>query len=150
MRAETDPRPTTADLVLVVLRVAESARTLARTRGVQLSVEVESGSLAVTGIERVLEDAVREVVGRAVSTCEAGALVVLDLHRTDGGVALDVVDTGRGDSGARCDGPTAPSVLERHGGRLTATSVEGVGTSVRMWWPVDRHVPVVAPLLAAV
>ncbi|NHA68652.1 ATP-binding protein [Phycicoccus flavus] len=136
MIAETAPSTVVSDLSHVVLRVAESARSVARTRRVLLSVEVESGALLVPGIERVVEDAVLDVVGQAVSTCDAGALVVLDLHRTDGGVALDVVDTGNGVPCGRFDSPTARAVVEAEGGHVGHSSVEGVGTSVRLWWPL--------------
>lgn len=141
--------PLLVDLGQVLLRVAGSARAVARARRVLLSVEVESGPLAVPGAAGAMHDAVLDVVGHAVSTCHPGALVVLDVHAEDGGVAVDVTDTGPGVPSTRADTPAARTTVEAHGGRLTIASVEGVGTAVHMWWPV-HGAPAAGRRLAAV
>ena len=134
----TDPtaRPDTCDLTSVLVRVAESLRPVATARGVQLSLELGSGDLAVPGVERYVHDAVLDVAGQAVSTCASGTVVVLDLHRTDHGVALDIVDTGAGTSAHRADTRSMALAVESYGGQVNVAAVEGVGTSVRIWWPV--------------
>lgn len=129
---------TTVDLAPVLLRVAASAQAVARTRRVLLSVDVESGPLVVPGGWHDVDDALLDVVGQAVSTCQAGAVVAIDVHREAGGVAVDVTDTGPG-AGSPADPLVARELLEACGGRLTVARVDGVGTSVQLWWPAARR-----------
>jgi C4-dicarboxylate-specific signal transduction histidine kinase len=129
---------TAVDLAPVLLRVAASAHAVARTRRVLLSVDVESGPLVVPGGWRDVDDALLDVVGQAVSTCQAGAVVAIDVHRESDGVAVDVTDSGPG-SGAAVDPLVARELLESCGGRLTVARVEGVGTSVQLWWPTPQR-----------
>ena len=150
MLTDPTPRPVACDLTSVLLRVTESLRPVASARGVQLSVELGSGDLAVPGVERYVHDAVLDVAGQAVSTCESGTVVVLDLHRTDHGVALDIVDTGAGTSAHRADTRSMALAVESYGGQVNVASVEGVGTSVRIWWPVPAGVVPVRRHLSAV
>lgn len=129
------------DLGQVLLGVAGRARAAARARRVLLSVEVEPGALLVPGAPDTVHDVVLGVVGRAVATCPPGALVVLDAHAEDGGVAVDVTDTGPGTPAGAPGSSGASAVAPGHGGRVTSASVEGVGTTVRVWWPrLDREV----------
>lgn len=132
--------PSFVDLGQVLLRVAGSAKVVARSRHVLLSVEVEHGPLVVPGRPGAVHDAVLDVVGQAVSTCLPGAVVALDVRVEDGGIVVDVTDTGPGVPAHRADTPPARAVVEAHGGRLTIASVEGVGTTVHMWWPFEDAV----------
>lgn len=131
--------PSFVDLGQVLLRVAGSARAVARSRHVLLSVEVEHGPLVVPGSPTEVHDAVLDVVGQAVSTCRPGAVVALDVRVQDGGIVVDVTDTGPGLPPSSADA-WARAVVEAHGGRLAIASVEGVGTTVHMWWPFEDAV----------
>ncbi len=131
---------TAVDLAPVLLRVAASAQAVARTRRVLLSVDVESGPLVVPGGWHDVDDALLDVIGQAVSTCQAGAIVAIDVHRETDGVAVDVTDTGPG-AGAPVDPLVARDLLESCGGRLTVARVDGVGTSVQLWWPTPQREP---------
>lgn len=135
VRAVPETLSTTVDLAPVALQVASSARAVARARRVLLSAEVESGPLPVPGSWREVHDAVLDLVGQAVSACRAGAVVVLDVHREDGGIAVDVTDTGPDEPSPRVDAPASRLLVESWGGHLSTARVPGVGTSVRLWWP---------------
>lgn len=136
-----EPQPVVVDLAPVLLRVAASAQAVARARRVLLSVEVESGPLHVPGGWHDVDDALLDVVGQAVSSCQAGAAVAIDVHREGGGVAVDVTDTGQGTGTTWVDPLVARHLLHACGGRLSLARVDGVGTTVQLWWPAAGRQP---------
>ena len=139
-RLSTDT-PALVDLGEVLLRVAASAKAVARARQVLVHVEVESGPLLVPGSTGAAHDTVLDVVGQVVSTCAPGAHIHLDVYAEDGGVAVTVTDTGPDEPTAVVDVWPARRDVAAVGGRLEQTVVDGVGSVVQLWWP--QHVPAV-------
>jgi len=146
--------------------VVESCVTLMKSHavvgGLTLSVEVEDHLPALHADPTRLKQILLNLVSNAVKFTAAGGSVVVAVARgADGGVRFEVRDTGPGmtereietalepfgqvDAGhaRRYEGtglglPLALRLTELHGGRLTVSSVKGVGTTVTVNMPPAR------------
>ena len=135
----------------------EGARITARTRGVSLEVDVPDG-LEVVGDPQRLAQVIDNLVANAVKFSSPGAHVSLVGAHEGGSLWIEVRDEGAGISdeelprifdrlfrssdavrqqvpGAGLGLTIAQAIVEAHGGRISATSQVGVGTTVRVVLP---------------
>lgn len=145
----------TSNLADLVRDVAGSWAPMAARRGVTVtSASPESVTLDVDAgrIRQVLDN----LVTNALRYTPDGGTITLELKARDGGVEIMVRDTGRGmtpedadrmferfvkssDSGGSGLGlAIARSLVEAHGGTISATSRPGQGTTVTIFLPADR------------
>jgi signal transduction histidine kinase len=120
---------------------------------------VQPAQLELTGDREMLRGAIANVVLNAIQASSTGGIVKLELQQEGSFRAVEVIDTGRGMSAevlSRANQPffttrekgtglglaLAQKVAERHGGRLSVASTEGVGTTVRFSLPFDLAVPI--------
>ena len=140
----------------LLLEVAESCSCVAQAAGVR--VVVQPAQIELTADREMLRGAVANVVLNAIQASSAGSVVRLELQQEGSFRVVEVVDGGRGMSAevlSRANQPffttrekgtglglaLAQKVAERHGGRLSVASTEGVGTTVRFSLPFDLAVP---------
>jgi signal transduction histidine kinase len=143
-----------ADLAAEIFgRVAPSAK----TKGVRLETEIESGGQAIYADRTALEQILLNLVENSLRHTSEGGRITIRTAREDGGVALAVSDTGSGippehlpriferfyraDSGrSREAGGTGLGLaivrhlVEAHGGTAKAESVLDVGTTIRIFF----------------
>jgi signal transduction histidine kinase len=141
----------------LLLEVAESCSCVAQAAGVR--VVVQPAQLELTADREMLRGAIANVVLNAIQASSASGIVKLELQQEGSFRVVEVVDTGRGMSAevlSRANQPffttrekgtglglaLAQKVAERHGGRLSVASTEGVGTTVRFSLPFDLAVPI--------
>ena len=143
------------DLVAIMRQVSDSLQTLARDRGVEISVKAPSDQLAVLGdrdeLMRVFENLIENALKYAASGKKIDiALATAEAARGAGEALVEVRDYGPGIapehlprlterfyrvdvSESRAQGGTGlglalvKHILNRHGGRLTIDSVPGKG-----------------------
>lgn len=143
----------------LLLEVAESCSCVAQAAGVR--VVVQPAQIELTADREMLRGAVANVVLNAIQASSAGSVVRLELQQEGSFRVVEIVDGGRGMSAevlSRANQPffttrekgtglglaLAQKVAERHGGRLSVASTEGVGTTVRFSLPFDLAVPIAA------
>jgi len=133
----------------VVAKALEFVTPMLEERRHRLQVDIEPPSLVIVGDERRLVQAVTNLLTNAVKYTDPGGSIRVSVSDEGGEVTIDVSDTGRGMSRAflprafdlfvqgertpdRSEGglglglPIVRSIVERHGGSVSATS-EGVG-----------------------
>lgn len=153
------------DLAVVAQRVLEEWRPRAQEAGLELRETVPEALPEVTGDEEGLGDLLSNLLGNAVRYTPRGGVVALTLRGEEGGVTVEVSDTGIGiesqalgrifeeffrSESARAhhqDGTglglaIAKAVVERHGGSMDVESRVGEGTrfTVRIpGWEEERR-----------
>jgi signal transduction histidine kinase len=146
----------------MVERCRRTIQPRASEGGVTVTVDVDAGLPAVRGDERLLRQALLNVLSNAVKFTKPGGMVRIHVHRVvDGGLAIEITDTGIGmapedipralepfqqldhglkreHSGSGLGLPLAKRFVERHRGRFELTSRLGGGTTVRLVLPPER------------
>ncbi|WP_175414151.1 sensor histidine kinase [Agrococcus sp. SGAir0287] len=151
-------QPTRVDLTSIVRASAESALPQSSARDVAIVVDVHASHACVHGDATRLAQAVDNLVSNAVKFTPKGGTVTLDLRRDGDDALLAVVDTGMGIpademqrlftrffrsttatrqavKGVGLGLTITRAIVEAHGGRLSAHSEEGVGTTFEMRLP---------------
>lgn len=131
--------------------------TAAQEAGVALTVDCQPG-LSLEVDRTLFQRAVSNLVSNAIAHTPAGGIVAIEVHAGDGGVAIDVRDSGEGvpeddqarvfDRFYRADRariaasgrlglglPIAKSIMDLHGGSIALRSKLGVGTVVTLSFP---------------
>jgi len=152
------------DVAAAVERCRRNMLPLAEESGVELKVETSAPLPAFRGDERLIRQAVINLVSNAIKfTPPRGTVRVAVVRTEDGGVAVDVIDTGIGmseadiprafepfqqiDHGIRRERqgsglglPLAKRFAELHGGGIEIKSQPGAGTRARLVLPISRVV----------
>jgi two-component system sensor histidine kinase SenX3 len=146
------------DLGGVVREAVSLHAPLARTRAIDVDVDVAAGAPSVAGSRRQLLSAVSNLVENAVKYSDAGSTVSLSVALDGGDVVLQVQDHGIGIPGRDLDRiferfyrvdkarsrETGGSglglsivrhVMTNHGGQVTVSSVEGEGSTFTLRLP---------------
>jgi signal transduction histidine kinase len=137
--------------------------------GLRLSLEVEDGTPPVIADATRLKQTLLNLLSNAVKFTDSGGSITVAIRRaTDGGVAIEVRDTGPGMTEAeievalqpfgQVDGgltrrhngtglglPLARTLAELHGGSLLVESEKGRGTMVTVTLPATRVLAGTAP-----
>ena len=144
----------------LIERVVELAAGQARRRRVELGFVTRAPLPALTACPQEIESALVNLVSNAIDATPAGGSVSLAVApSTEGarrGIEINITDTGTGIPRAilpRIFDPfftTKPvgegtgiglsltrQVVEGHGGRITVRTAEGVGTTMRLWLPLQ-------------
>jgi len=156
-KLELEPEP--VDIAGVVGSAVETVRPAAQSKGVQLSVTVESGGV-VTGDPHRLQQVIWNLLSNAVKFTPSGGNVWVEVERLDGQVCVQVKDTGagippsflphvferfrqaqggasRGVGGLGLGLSIVRHLVEAHGGEVSAHSDgEGQGALFRVLLPV--------------
>jgi cell cycle sensor histidine kinase DivJ len=130
------------------------------TANIALGID-SPGPLLITADRRAIRQVLINLLANAVKFTPAGGAVTIVLARIEGGVTVEVIDTGIGiapDRLARLGRPfeqahdqgpdvahtgsglglaISRALVEQHGGSLTVSSTQGVGTRVRVVLPTD-------------
>ena len=132
-----------------------------RQRNVQLVSTIEPGAETLTADPFRLEQAVENVTANAIRHTPAGGTIRLRAERSGGSIILTVSDSGEGiapehlphifdrfyktasakgmaSRGSGLGLSIVKAVVERHGGRVSATSAVGAGTTIRIDLPADE------------
>jgi signal transduction histidine kinase len=152
------------DIVAAVERCRRTMAPLAEESDVDLKVEITAPLPAFRGDERLIRQAVINLVSNAIKFTPSGGAVHVGVARLEaGGIAVAVVDTGIGmspediprafepfqqlDHGIRRERqgsglglPLAKRFAELHGGSIEIASRPGRGTTVRLILPAERVV----------
>ena len=139
------------DIHAMMSGVLALSRERARNKNLALNFDCPTDIGTLAGDERRLRQALFNLISNAINFTPGGGSVTLSARRTDGEVALAVIDTGvgvpqedqarifekfeRGSPLARQSGPglglsLVKSFIELHGGRVVLTSSPGSGTTV--------------------
>jgi heavy metal sensor kinase len=152
----------TVDLEEIVAEAGAWVSPRARERDIRLAVEV-SGGCAVRGDATWLSQLLLNLLDNALRYTPPGGRVRLGLRLADGGVAVEVADTGSGigpehlphiferfyradAARTRADGAglglaICEWIAHAHGGRLEVVSVVDGGTSFTLWLPEAPPAP---------
>jgi signal transduction histidine kinase len=143
----------------LVAAAVEPLRLQVDERGVRLDVDVPP-DLPMVAVDRgQFERVIANLVTNATRATPAGGAITVAAGSRDDGVAISVTDTGSGISrddlarifepfvrephpstgGAGLGLPISRRIVEAHGGRLTAESSEGHGSTFTLTVPVARH-----------
>lgn len=140
-----------------ILQAAAAAhRAQAEEAGVGLRTEIADGLPALDADRVRLGEVISNLVTNAIRHTPAGGTVALKASRTDVGVAFAVEDTGEGipaaqlpsvfdrfakspeSRGAGLGLAIAKSLVQAHGGTISAESDPGHGTTIRFVLPPER------------
>jgi signal transduction histidine kinase len=142
------------DLARLSADIVDGFRAQADAGGIRLSVTVQTLPPANVDPERVRQ-ILTNLVANALRYTPAGREINLALAATDGGVRIEVTDTGRGMAPAELDRiferfyrspdsrgsglglPIVRELVRAHGGEVRATSREGGGTTISVTLPAD-------------
>lgn len=152
------PAPETLDVAAVARESWGLLADRAEQRQVGFSAQVAPDAGSVTADPDAVRQVLSNLFDNAIRHTPAGGRVTFSAARDDGGVTLEVRDTGAGITGehlpriferfyradharARDDGGTGlglaivKHLVEAHDGRVGATSQVGRGTAIRCWFP---------------
>jgi len=147
------------DLAALVLDATDEMWALAKTRGIELKLDVEADGTTLRAAPALLVRAIANLVSNAIKFSPAGAPVTVGLRRLGPYMSIEVTDQGPGialEAQARLFRPfsrvhapssDAPSgsglglvfvktVAERHGGRVMLRSDAGQGATFSIWLPL--------------
>ena len=154
------------DIHAMMSGVLALSRERARNKNLALNFDCPTDIGVLVGDERRLRQALFNLISNAINFTPGGGSVTLSARRTDGEIALAVIDTGvgvpqedqarifekfeRGSPLARQSGPglglsLVKSFIELHGGRVVLTSSPGTGTIVTCYLSARLATPVVTP-----
>lgn len=148
------------DLGELVRQSQVALQSVARIRRLQLSVSLAPHLHRIRADRELIEQVVLNLVGNALKFTPEGGTVRVTLEDAGDGVELTVADNGigipeseigslfaprfrsslavqRGIEGQGLGLVTSKEIVDRHDGRLTVESTEGVGTTVRVRLPAD-------------
>ncbi|MBM3533628.1 MAG: HAMP domain-containing histidine kinase [Alphaproteobacteria bacterium] len=131
---------------------------------VDLKMELVESLPALRGDEKLIRQAILNLISNAIKFTPAGGSVRIGAQRSRDGLVIEVVDTGIGiapedlpramepfeqisrgyareRSGSGIGLPIAKRIAELHRGRLDITSRSGAGTTVRLTLPPERVTP---------
>jgi PAS domain S-box-containing protein len=154
LRLEMQP----VDLALIAVAAVDVVAPAAAAKGIAIQTDIRTAEPWMMGDADRLQQVVWNLLSNAVKFTEAGGRVVLGLARTADTLTLTVEDTGRGisqeflplmferfrqadSSSSRRHGglglglSLVRQLTELHGGRVGATSTEGVGSVFSLTFP---------------
>ena len=154
LRLELQP----VDLALIAVAAVDVVAPAAAAKGIAIQTDIRTHEPWMMGDPDRLQQVVWNLLSNAVKFTEAGGHVVLGLERTSDTLTLTVQDTGRGisaeflplmferfrqadSSSSRRHGglglglSLVRQLTELHGGRVGATSTEGVGSTFTLSFP---------------
>jgi signal transduction histidine kinase len=160
------------DLSLIVRDSLKLVQAQAEKLNVRLSAIVPWNVPHVRADDRRLRQILINLLSNAVKFTPTGGKVEVELGRRDGGVILQVTDTGIGmapdqitkalepfgqienNLGRKFEGtglglPIAKQLTELHGGTLSITSRPNAGTRIAIWLPPQRLAPKPMPFAPA-
>lgn len=144
----------------LVQDVVESFHEEARRKGVTIRVEMGATSLTVEGEAGKIEIALNHLIGNAIAFTDAGGHILVTAEAVPGYVKVTVIDDGVGipakdlsrifdrfyqveshltrkHGGMGLGLSVAKAMIEMHGGRIWAESVEGKGSRFTIILPVN-------------
>jgi signal transduction histidine kinase len=150
-KMELDRRP--VDLNRMLEDMVDFFHPQAQAQRVQLRFQPAGGELAAPVDERMLKQALLNLMINAVHAMPQGGELILSARRDDGRAVLDVIDTGRGmdpevlsrifdayystkKGGHGLGLAISKRIVEEHGGSITAVSEVGKGTDFRIELPI--------------
>jgi len=166
----SDDRVTVATTLRACLNIV---RERASAAGLELAAELPDRLPEVRADERALKQVLLNLLTNAIKFTKSGGQVTVTAARTtDGGLAVQVADSGIGIAqedlervfspfeqvenamsrtaeGTGLGLPLARSLVELHGGRVEIDSAPGVGTTVTVLLPPERVLPAEAEAEAA-
>jgi signal transduction histidine kinase len=152
------PRPQAVTIADAVAEVFARVSTVADTKGVSLKTRIAAAASVIHADRIALEQILLNLVENALRHTPEGGKITIETAETKNGVVLSIADTGTGiepehlpriferfyraDSGrSREAGGTGlglaivKHLVEAHGGSVSADSVVGSGTTVRIFFP---------------
>ena len=159
-RAEAEKQPLSRvpiELGALAREVVESLRILADEKHQQLAVD-SNGDLPIAGDATLLRHALLNLVHNAIRYTPAGGRIAIRTSRRNKDAVIEVTDTGEGiapehqakvferfyrvdktrsriEGGAGLGLSIAKLAIERHGGQIELKSVEGQGSTFRVFLP---------------
>jgi signal transduction histidine kinase len=153
------------DLVRGVVKLFEAQFGAVGRPPITPELHLEEGLPTIQADAALLHRAIENLVLNAMDAMPAGGVLMLRTTQKDGGVDLEISDTGSGLTQEECQRLFTPyyttkqhgtglglaivqSVVSDHGGRITVESETGVGTSFHIHLPAKpplRPVPQAAP-----
>lgn len=150
-----DMRP--VNITRLIEKIQQTALPMAQSRGINLETEVFA-SVSLTGDERVLEEALWQLVYNAIKATNTGGQIIIRCHTSDGFVSLEVQDNGcgiplekqhsiwesftqttdylkRGMEGLGLGLALVRYVAQAHSGKVILQSEPGVGSLIGFWIP---------------
>lgn len=141
----------------LIERTRQTAAPMAQSRGITLEVDVDPG-LSVTGDERLIEEALWQLVHNAIKATNAGGQITVRGHDGDGFIAFEVQDNGcgippekqhtiweaftqttdhlmRGMEGLGLGLALVRYVALAHRGQVVLESEPGIGSLIGFWIP---------------
>ncbi len=141
------------DLVREIVKLFEAQFSALGRPPITPELHLEENLPAVQADATLLRRAIENLILNAMDAMPAGGVLMLRTAREDGGVSLEVSDTGSGLTPEECERLFTPyyttkqhgtglglaivqSVVSDHGGRISVESETGVGTSFHIHLPV--------------
>ena len=152
------PRVETMDVTFAAREVWATLAERAAARGTRFEVRVEPGAASLEADPDAVRQILTNLIDNSLRYVGRGGIVAFVAREVDGGVELRVADNGVGitsdhlpriferfyradTSRSREEGGTGlglsivKHLVEAHGGRVSAESELGVGTTIRCWFP---------------
>jgi signal transduction histidine kinase len=156
---------TEVNFATLVRQVGATLEKIALNRGVELLVNSSNGLPPLVGDEMRLAEATYHLIHNAIKFTHSGGMVTVEYWLKDKGVTFEVQDTGigipaeklkllgdpfsqiadplkRGMEGLGLGLALVKYVVHAHGGQLTMSSQEGVGSKFGFWLPLAGPAPI--------